>query len=187
MSATSGNTPAAASGERQPQHRRLLAVYPGSFDPVHLGHIDIARQASSIADEVIVAIYATPNKNLVFSTEERVALCRQSLAEEGLANVRVEPFTGLIVDFARQVGARAIVRGLRAVTDFEYEFQQALMNRKLAPEVETLMLVTSLRYLFISASLLKDVAKLGGDLDGLAPPNVMRALREKFAREGADR
>ncbi len=183
MSATGRNIPTAVSGESQPQHRRLLAVYPGSFDPVHLGHIDIARQASSIADEVIVAIYATPNKNLVFSTEERVALCRQSLAEEGLANVRVEPFTGLIVDFARQVGARAIVRGLRAVTDFEYEFQQALMNRKLAPEVETLMLVTSLRYLFISASLLKDVAKLGGDLDGLAPPNVMQALREKFGRE----
>src|SRR5260221_5672426 len=105
MSATGRNTPTAVSGESQPQHRRLLAVYPGSFDPVHLGHIDIARQASSIADEVIVAIYATPNKNLVFSTEERVALCRQSLAAEGLANVRVEPFTALSVDFALQAGA----------------------------------------------------------------------------------
>ncbi len=162
------------------QARRIVAVYPGSFDPVHLGHVDIARQASRLADEVIVAVYATPSKNLLFSTEERVALWRDALAEAGLANVRVEPFTGLIVEFARAVGALEIVRGLRAVTDFEYEFQQALMNRKLAPEVETVMLVTSLRYLFISASLLKDVARLGGDLSDLAPPNVMQALREKF-------
>jgi pantetheine-phosphate adenylyltransferase len=165
------------------QHQRVLAVYPGSFDPVHLGHIDIARQASRIADEVIVAVYATPNKNLIFSTEERVALWRESLAGEGLENVRVESFTGLIVDFARAVGARAIVRGLRAVTDFELEFQQALMNRKLAPEIETLMLVTSLRYLFLSASLLKDVARLGADLDGLVTPTVAQALREKLGRE----
>jgi pantetheine-phosphate adenylyltransferase len=165
------------------QDRRPLAVYPGSFDPVHLGHIDIARQASRIADEVIVAVYATPSKNLVFSTEERVALWRESLAQEGLANVRVEPFTGLIVEFARAVGAQAIVRGLRAVTDFEYEFQQALMNRKLAPEVETLMLVTSLRYVFLSASLLKEVARLGGDLDGLVTPAVAAALRAKLTRE----
>ena len=160
--------------------RRIVAVYPGSFDPVHLGHIDIARQAARLADEVIVAVYATPNKNLLFSTDERVALWRGALEHAGLTNVRVEQFTGLIVQFAREVGAQEIVRGLRAVTDFEYEFQQALMNRKLAPEVETVMLVTSLRYLFISASLLKDVARLGGDLSDLAPPNVVQALREKF-------
>jgi pantetheine-phosphate adenylyltransferase len=165
------------------QDRRIVAVYPGSFDPVHLGHIDIARQAARLADEVIVAVYATPNKSLLFSTEERVALWRVALSETGLTNVRVEPFTGLIVEFARVVGAQEIVRGLRAVTDFEYEFQQALMNRKLAPEVETVMLVTSLRYLFISASLLKDVARLGGDLSDLAPPHVMQALREKFEQQ----
>ncbi|HEX6817935.1 MAG TPA: pantetheine-phosphate adenylyltransferase, partial [Ktedonobacterales bacterium] len=133
-------------GSDQSEQHRIVAVYPGSFDPVHLGHVDIARQAARLADEVIVAVYATPNKNLLFSPEERVALWRGALAETGLTNVRVESYTGLTVEFARQVGARAIVRGLRAVTDFEYEFQQALMNRKLAPEVETVMLVTSLRY-----------------------------------------
>jgi pantetheine-phosphate adenylyltransferase len=180
---TSSSDAAGRSGASQPQQRRILAVYPGSFDPVHLGHIDIARQTANIAAEVIVAVYATPNKNLIFSTEERVALWKASLAEAGLTHVRVEPFTGLIVEFARSVGAQAIVRGLRAVTDFEYEFQQALMNRKLAPEIETVMLVTSLRYLFLSASLLKDVARLGGDLDGLVTPAVAAALHAKFERE----
>lgn len=161
-------------------HRRLVAVYPGTFDPAHRGHLDIAMRAAHIADEVIVAVYATPSKNLLFSTEERVALWREALAEEPMANVRVEPFSGLIVDFARHVGAQAIVRGLRAVTDFELEFQQALMNRKLAPEIETLMVITSLRHLFVSASLLKDVARLNGDLDGIVTPNVARALHERF-------
>src|SRR5579884_3190415 len=140
-------------------------------------------ESATAPDRRIVAVYPTPNKNLLFSTDERVALWRGALEHAGLTNVRVEQFTGLIVQFAREVGAQEIVRGLRAVTDFEYEFQQALMNRKLAPEVETVMLVTSLRYLFISASLLKDVARLGGDLSDLAPPNVMAALRGKFAPE----
>ncbi|HEX6796248.1 MAG TPA: pantetheine-phosphate adenylyltransferase [Ktedonobacterales bacterium] len=159
---------------------RRVAVYPGSFDPVHRGHLDIAMRAAKLVDELVIAVYKTPSKNLMFSGDERIALWREALAEAGLNNVRVEGFEGLIVDFARSVGAQAIVRGLRAVTDFEYEFQQALMNRKLAPEIETLMTITSLSHLFISSSLLKEVARLGGDLDGIVTPNVARAIRAKL-------
>jgi pantetheine-phosphate adenylyltransferase len=172
----------AASGAGHARDR-LVAVYPGSFDPVHRGHIDIASRAANLVDELVVAVYATPSKNLLFSLEERVAMWREALAEEQIANVRVEPFSGLVVEFARVVGAQAIVRGLRAVTDFELEFQQALMNRKLAPEIETLMIVTSLRHLFISASLLKEVARLDGDLDGIVTPGVAAALHAKLHNE----
>jgi pantetheine-phosphate adenylyltransferase len=161
-------------------HRRIVAVYPGSFDPAHRGHLDIAKRAAKLVDELIVAVYQTPNKQLMFSTDERLALWRGMLAEEELPNVRVEPFEGLIVDFARRMGGQAIVRGLRAVTDFESEFQQALMNRKLAPEIETLMIISSLSSLFVSSSLLKEVARLGGDLDGIVTPNVAQAIRAKL-------
>ncbi len=173
---TSGETPAA------PTKRPLIAVYPGTFDPVHNGHIDIARRAAYLVDELVVAVYATPSKKLLFSTEERVGLWHEIIAEHGLDNVRVEPFEGLTVDVARRVGAKAIVRGLRAVTDFELEFQQALMNRNLAPEIETLMIVTALKHLFVSATLLKEVARLNGDLDGIVAPNVARAIYEKLSQ-----
>ena len=163
------------------EHNRLVAVYPGSFDPVHKGHLDIAKRAAKVTDELIVAVYTTPNKNLLFTTDERVRLWRETIAEEGLTNVRVEPFEGLVIDFARSVKAQAIVRGLRAVTDFELEFQQALMNRKLAPEIETLMIITDIRYLFVSATLLKEVARLGGDLDGIVTDTVAEALKKKLA------
>ncbi|HET9112064.1 MAG TPA: pantetheine-phosphate adenylyltransferase [Ktedonobacterales bacterium] len=165
-----------------PSGQRLIAVYPGTFDPVHNGHIDIARRAAHLVDELVVADYATPNKRLLFSTDERVDLWRTTVAEQGLTNVRVERFEGLTVDVARRVGAKAIVRGLRAVTDFELEFQQALMNRNLAPEIETLMIVTALRHLFVSASLLKEVARLNGDLDGIVSPTVANAIREKLSQ-----
>jgi pantetheine-phosphate adenylyltransferase len=158
----------------------LIAVYPGTFDPVHNGHLDIARRAAKLVDELIVAVYATPSKNLLFSTEERAALWRETAAGAGLTNVRVEPFEGLVVEFARTAGAQAIVRGLRAVTDFELEFQQALMNRNLAPEIETLMIVTALKQLFVSATLLKEVARLHGDLDGIVTPHVAAAIHEKL-------
>jgi pantetheine-phosphate adenylyltransferase len=160
-------------------HRRV-AVYPGSFDPVHRGHLDIARRAAKLVDDLVVAVYDTPNKKLMFDTDERAALWREAMVEEGLTGVRVERFEGLIVDFARKVGAQAIVRGLRAVTDFEYEFQQALMNRNLAPEVETLMIISSLPHLFISSSLLKEVARLHGDLNGIVTPNVLAAIQRKL-------
>jgi pantetheine-phosphate adenylyltransferase len=168
-------------GKAMGEDKRLVAVYPGSFDPVHRGHLDIAKRAAGLVDELIIAVYTTPNKNLLFSTEERVQLWRETIAEEGLANVRVELFEGLVIDFARSLGAQAIVRGLRAVTDFELEFQQALMNRKLAPEIETLMIITDLRYLFVSATLLKEVARLNGDLDGIVTATVAAALQKKLA------
>lgn len=163
------------------EDKRLVAVYPGSFDPVHRGHLDIAKRAARVVDELVIAVYSTPNKKLLFTTGERVQLWRETVAEEGLTNVRVEPFEGLVIDYARTIGAQSIVRGLRAVTDFELEFQQALMNRKLAPEIETLMIITDLRYLFVSATLLKEVALLGGDLDGIVTNNVAEALKQKFS------
>ena len=163
------------------EDKRLVAVYPGSFDPVHKGHLDIAKRAARVVDELVIAVYATPNKKLLFTTDERVRLWRETIAEEGLTNVQIEPFEGLVIDYARTIGAQSIVRGLRAVTDFELEFQQALMNRKLAPEIETLMIITDLRYLFVSATLLKEVALLGGDLDGIVTNNVADALKQKFS------
>jgi pantetheine-phosphate adenylyltransferase len=168
----------ASSAGRRP----LIAVYPGTFDPVHNGHIDIATRAAHLVDELVVAVYATPNKNLLFTTDERVALWRETIAEHGLTNVRVEPFEGLTVDVARRVGATSIVRGLRAVTDFELEFQQALMNRNLASEIETVMIVTALKHLFVSASLLKEVARLNGDLDGIVTPTVANAIHAKLGQ-----
>ena len=178
LDATSSQAAGATGGASN--KRPLVAVYPGTFDPVHNGHIDIARRAAHLVDELVVAVYATPSKNLLFSTDERVALWRATTAELGLTNVRVEPFTGLTVDVARRFGAKAIVRGLRAVTDFELEFQQALMNRNLAPEIETLMIVTALKHLFVSASLLKEVARLDGKLDGIVTPTVAQAIRTKL-------
>ncbi len=163
------------------EDKRLVAVYPGSFDPVHRGHLDIAKRAARVVDELVIAVYSTPNKKLLFTTDERVQLWRETVAEEALSNVRVEPFEGLVIDYARTIGAQSIVRGLRAVTDFELEFQQALMNRKLAPEIETLMIITDLRYLFVSATLLKEVALLGGDLDGIVTNNIAEALKQKFS------
>jgi pantetheine-phosphate adenylyltransferase len=167
---------------REREHRYLVAVYPGTFDPVHRGHVDIAKRAARLVDELVVAVYKTPGKNLLFSTDERVALWKEAILDEELSNVRVECFEGLTVDFARTVGAKATVRGLRAVTDFEYEFQQALMNRNLAPEIETLMIITALPHLFISSSLLKEVARLRGDLNGIVTQGVARALRERLGQ-----
>lgn len=149
---------------------------------MHKGHLDIAKRASRLVDELVVAVTLITSKSLMFTADERIVLWREALAAEGLTNVRVEKFEGLTVEFARRVGAQAIVKGLRAVTDFEFEFQQALMNRKLAPEIETLMIVTALPHLFISSSLLKEVARLDGDLDGIVTPGVARALREKLGQ-----
>ena len=159
------------------------AIYPGSFDPITCGHIDIATRASRIFDKVILAVYDTPAKTLVFDTAERVGMAERALAD--LPNVQVRSFSGLLVDFARENGATVIVRGLRAVSDFEVETQMALMNRTLAPEMEVVMLVTSLAYSFLSASLIKEVLKLGGPDVGLVPDFVAEALRQKFAGEPA--
>jgi pantetheine-phosphate adenylyltransferase len=157
-----------------------IGVYPGSFDPLTNGHLDIARRGARLFDTLIVAVYANPVKNLLFSVDERVQLWQEVIAAEGLSNVRIEQFTGLTVEHVRTVGGQAIIRGLRSPNDFEAEFQQGLMNRKLAPEIETIGLMTSLPHLFVSSSLLKEVARLGGDVTDMLPPVVARALQRKF-------
>lgn len=157
-----------------------IAVYPGSFDPLTNGHLDIARRAAKIFDTLIIAVYAFPAKNLLFSIDERLALWREVIAAEELSNVRAEKFTGLAVEYVQALGGHAIVKGLRSTNDFEAELQQSLMNRKLAPAIETVCLLSSLDQLFISSSLLKEVARLGGDVTDMLPAVVAQALRQKL-------
>jgi len=156
----------------------VIALYPGSFDPVTKGHVDIAERAAALFEQVIVAIFDAPPKHLLFSTEERVELMKKALSH--LPNARVESYSGLTVEFARKVKAKVIVRGLRMSSDFEREFEMALMNKKLAPDLELICFMTKLEYEFISASILKEVCKLGGCIDGLVPDHVAAALREKL-------
>lgn len=158
-----------------------IAIYPGAFDPITNGHLDIAIRASRLFDKVIIAVYDTPAKNLMFTTKERVDLIKQSVSE--LPNVEVAAFNRLTVDYAKEVGARAIVRGLRVGGDFEREFEMALMNKKLAPECELVCLMSSLKYQFLSSSLLKEVASLGGFIDDLVPKPVAVALKKKVRIE----
>ena len=158
-----------------------LAIYPGAFDPVTNGHLDIAARAAQLFEKVIVGVYDTPAKNLLFTTKERVDLARQSTT--GLPNVEVKPFKGLTVDFAKEVGARAIVRGLRIGADFEREFEMALMNKKLAPDCELVCLMSNLKYQFLSSSLLKEVASLGGYIDDLVAKPVAEALKKKVLKQ----
>jgi len=155
-----------------------IAIYPGSFDPISNGHLDIATRAAKIFDKLIIGVYETPNKPLLFTTEERVELIRQAIAD--LPNVEVESFRGLTVNFARKVKAQAMVRGLRMSADFEREFDMAMMNKKLYPELEFFCLMSRVEYQFLSSSLLKEAASLGGDVDDLVPKPVASALRKKF-------
>jgi pantetheine-phosphate adenylyltransferase len=155
-----------------------IAVYPGSFDPVTNGHVDIATRAAVIFDEVVVAVYDTPSKQLLFSTAERVSMMQQALA--GIPNLRVAGYNGLTVDFAHQVGAKVLVRGLRVVSDFEWELQIALMNRKIAPDIDGVCLMTNLEYSYLSSTIVKEVARLGGDVRDLVPSHVATALAERF-------
>ena len=156
----------------------VLALYPGSFDPVTVGHMDITARASRLFEKVVVAVYDTPSKSLLFDTSERVALFEQACGH--LPNVEVVKYSGLTVRFAKEIGAGVIVRGLRSGYDFEYEFEMAFMNSKLEPEVDLVCFMTSQDYVFVSASLLKEVAKLGGDIREMVPPNVGEALYSKF-------
>lgn len=155
-----------------------LAVYPGTFDPVTNGHIDIATRAATIFDQLIVAVYDTPSKQLLFSTQERVAMMAESLKE--IPNIHVTGYNGLTVDYAKAVGANVIVRGLRVISDFEWEFQMALMNRKLAPEIDFVCLMTSLQYSYLSSTIVKEVARLGGNITDLVSPHVAQALSARF-------
>lgn len=156
----------------------VTALYPGSFDPVTVGHLDVAARAARLFDRLVVAVYEAPSKNLLFDVDERVALLEEAC--RGLPNVEVARFSGLTVGFAREIGASTIVRGLRSGSDFEYEFEMAFMNRKLEPEVDLICFMTSLDYMFVSASLLKEVARLQGDIRELVPPNVAEAVYQKF-------
>ncbi len=157
----------------------VKAIYPGSFDPVHNGHVDIAIRASRLFDELVVAVYDTPPKRLMFTTEERVELFKQSLGH--VPNVEIMPFTGLAPHFARKVGAAFIVRGLRAGFDFETEFEMALMWRNLARDIDVVCLMSALEYQFVYSSRIKEVASLGGDIDNLVPPHVAAALKERLS------
>ena len=154
------------------------ALYPGSFDPVTLGHLDVATRAAALFDRVIVAVYASSAKDLAFDEDERVELFAKAVSH--LPNVEVTKFDGLVVRMAQRVDARVIVRGLRSGADFEYEYDMAFMNRKLAPDIDMVSFMTSQEYMFISSSLLKEVAKLGGDIASMVPPHVAEAVRAKF-------
>ena len=154
-----------------------IAIYPGAFDPITNGHLDIATRAAKLFEKVIIGVYDAPAKNILFTTEERIDLVRQSIAD--LPNVEVESFTGLTVDFARKAGAQTIVRGLRVGADFEREFEMALMNKKLAPDCELVCLMANLKYQFLSSSLLKEVASLEGYINDLVPKPVAVALEKK--------
>jgi pantetheine-phosphate adenylyltransferase len=155
-----------------------IAVYPGSFDPITNGHLDLIQRASRIFDRIIVAVATNAFKKSLFTIEERVEMVRTSL--EGYPQVSIDTFDGLLVKYAKGKNARAILRGLRAVTDFEYEFQLAMMNRRLEPGIETVFLMTGLRWVFLSSSILKEAAVHGGDIEGMVPEIVYRKLKEKF-------
>lgn len=162
-----------------------VAIYPGSFDPISMGHVDVAMRAARIFERLILAVYEGGEKpGGLFTVDERLALARQAFSSQEGNNIVIDSFSGLLVEYARSQGVGAIVRGLRAVSDFEYEFTQAHMNDHLAPEIEVVCLMTSSRHSFISSSLIRDVAALGGDVTGLVPDHVRDALRRRFSAPG---
>jgi pantetheine-phosphate adenylyltransferase len=161
-----------------PRHR--IAVYPGTFDPITNGHIDLVSRASPLFEKVVVGVAESSGKSPAFSLEERVSLARLALA--GFDNVEVRGFNSLLANFVREMGGGILLRGLRAVSDFEYEFQLASMNRHLAPEVETLFLTPAEQYSFISSSLVREIGRLGGDVSGFVHPAVQAALKSKWQR-----
>jgi pantetheine-phosphate adenylyltransferase len=156
-----------------------LAVFPASFDPVTNGHLDIIERARSVFDELIVAVASNVSKSGLFNTEERVGILKEVLRD--VPGIRIDVVDGLLVDYARQVGARVVIRGLRAMSDFEYEFEMALMNKHLYPDLETVFMMTSQKYFYVSSSRLKELIRFGSDVSAFVPPIVDRKLREKLA------
>ena len=156
----------------------VKALYPGTFDPPTNGHVDLITRGSKLFSHLTVAILVNPVKNPLFTVEERVEMLKEVTSPIG--NVSIATFDGLMVEFARQQGVSAVLRGIRAISDYEYEFQMALMNRRLAPEIETVFLQPAGRYSFISSRMLKEVFSLGGDVTGLVPPNVLKRLRARI-------
>lgn len=161
------------------------AVYPGSFDPVTLGHMDIIERTAHMFDHVIIGVLQNNSKTPLFSVEERVNILEK--ATKDIPNVIIKPFNGLSVNFAKENEAQVIVRGLRAVTDFEYELQMAQTNRVLAPDVDTVFLTTSLEYAYVSSTIMKEVARFGGDLAKFAPPEIIQALHSKMQEQNEEK
>jgi pantetheine-phosphate adenylyltransferase len=159
---------------------KTLAIYPGSFDPITNGHMDLIKRGLGLFDKIIVAILINSSKNPLFSVEERIEILKESLKD--LPNIEVDTFSGLLVDYAAGKNATAILRGMRAVSDFEYEFQLALMNRRLNRKVETVFLMTGLRWIFTSSSIIKEAARFGGDISDMVPPFADEKLKEKFGQ-----
>jgi pantetheine-phosphate adenylyltransferase len=160
----------------------VRAIFPGTFDPIHFGHIDIARRAARLFDELVVAVYDKPLKNLVFSPEERISLVRQAFVYE--PKVSVMGYSGLTVQFCHAIGAQVIVRGLRVFSDFEYEFRMALANHRLAPEIEVMALITAEEHTFLSSSTVREIASLGGDVSSMVPVHVEQMLLKRFSELG---
>jgi len=158
---------------------RLVAIYPGSFDPITYGHLDLIDRASKLADRLIVAVLQNAEKQPLFSVEERMEMLREVIAP--YPNAEVDSFQGLLVDYARQRNAHLVVRGIRAISDYEFELQMALMNRRLRPELETVFLMASEAHSFVSSRLVKDLFRLGGEISGFVPPAVERRLKERMA------
>ena len=155
------------------------ALTPGTFDPITSGHLDVIARASQLVDEVVVAVADSQKKGPLFTLEERVELVRQATAH--LSNVRVEPFKGMLVDFAKEIDATVVVKGLRAITDFEYEFQMTAMNYQLSPQLETLFIMSPPQYMYLSSSIVREISKMGGDIQQFVPPCVYEALKKKYA------
>lgn len=160
----------------------IRACFPGTFDPIHYGHIDIARRAVNLFDELIVAVYDRPLKSLVFTPEERIELTCQAFADD--PRIKVVGYGGLTIEFCRKLGVRVMVRGLRVFSDFEYEFRMALVNHRLAPEIEVISFITQEEHTFLSSSTVREIASLGGDASNFVPPHVAAALRRRFHELG---
>ena len=158
-----------------------IAVYPGSFDPITCGHLDIIKRSSKLFDKVIVAVLNNSQKKPMFSVRERVEFIEKCTKD--IPNCEVMSFGGLLVDFVHKVGAQNVIRGLRAISDFEYEFQMALLNKKLAPDIETVVMVTNLNCLYISSSVVKEICHFGGNSDGLIPDEIIKDIKDKIEKE----
>lgn len=161
-----------------------VAIYPGSFDPVTNGHLDIVKRGLKLFDKIIVTILSNPGKETLFSVDERLGMLRESM--KNLSHIEIDRYDGLLVDYAATRRAQAILRGMRAVSDFEYEFQMALMNRRLDREIQTVFLMTGLRWIFTSSSIIKEAARFGGNIEGMVPPFVLEKLKVKFGQKQGD-